>query len=136
MPDIKQFFEAFSDAYGDKNAERIAECYRQPCVLMSDDKKHMYSTRQEITDFANHVLARFEKVGAVNHAATVLHSLKMSDDIIFVQVKWEASDESHTRLFGCHVSYTLKIDNQDSLKIMISVLDDEEKALSQLLDEQ
>jgi hypothetical protein len=59
----------------------------------------------------------------------------MSEDVIFVQVKWQAMDENYSRLFGCHVSYTMKVDPQGSLKIMISVLDDEEKALSQLLDE-
>lgn len=136
MPDIKAFFDAFADAYDNKNPDSVAACYRQPCVLMSDDNKHMYSTREEITDFAEHVLERFEKIGAVNHVASVIHSLKMSEDIVFVQVKWEASDKNHARLFGCHVSYTMKVDAQGALKIMISVLDDEEKALSQLLGEQ
>ncbi len=136
MPDIKQFFEVFARAYDEKSAESIAACYRQPCVLMSDDKQHMYSTREEVLEFANHVLQRFDKLGAVNHSASVIHSLKMSEDVLFVQVKWEASNEERERLFGGHASYTMKVDSEGSLKIMISVLDDEEKAMSQLLDAQ
>jgi ketosteroid isomerase-like protein len=136
MSDIKQFFDAFAQAYDDKSAERIAACYRQPCVMMSYEKKQMYASRKEITEFANHVLSRFERVGAVNHSASVMHSLKMSDDVFFVQVRWDASDKGRERLFGCYVSYTMKLDPKHGFKIMISVLDDEEKALSQLLDDQ
>ncbi|TDF38455.1 hypothetical protein EYS14_12325 [Alteromonadaceae bacterium M269] len=132
MTDTQQFFAAFAEAYNEKDAELIAANYRQPCVMMSDDKKDVYSTEAEITYYAEQLLQRFAEVGAVGHAASVMHCLRMSESVLFTQVRWEASDAEGTRLFGCCVSYTIQVDAEGGLKIMMSLLDEEDKALSEL----
>ena len=133
MPRLSQdFFNEYAAAYQRYDADAVAEMYFLPAVIMSDNKKNVYTSRDAIAQVIDELMVKLQVIGAMYFEAEVCQAMRLSENIMFCNVKWTFKNVNEEILFSCFVSYTLQSE-EDYLKIIVSVIDDEEKELEQRL---
>lgn len=128
----QSFFNEYARAYESYEAEAVAEMYFLPAIIMSDDQKNVFTSYDDITAAVDQLMDKLQSVGVVLFEADVCQTMRLSENILFSHVKWVFSNEEEQALFTCFVSYTLQFENE-SLKIIVSVIDDEERELEKLI---
>lgn len=133
MPTPTQnFFNHYAEAYDAMDAEKVAESYFIPSVVMSDSQKLVFTKAKDI---ANHIQGLMDKLAMLNvkyFEPEVCQTMRLSENIMFTNVKWTFKNDKEEKVITCFVSYTLQLEG-DSLKIIVSVIDDEERELGKLL---
>lgn len=128
-----EFFNKYAEAYESGDAQKVAERYFTPSVIMSDDSKLVFSTLEMLHDHFEVLLEKLERIGASSFEPEVCQTMRLSDTIIFATVRWYFYDEDQCQLFSSYVSYTLQ-HVEDDLRIVVSVTDDEDRQLGELLE--
>lgn len=133
MPTLsQQFFDDYARAYEMYDAQAVAQMYFVPSVIMSDETKNVYTSHEAIAEVIDELMDKLQSVGAVLCEGEVCQTMRLSENIMFSNVKWTFKDAQQQKLFSCFVSYTLQSVGE-SLKIIVSVIDDEERELERLL---
>lgn len=128
-----QFFKEYATAYDNDSAEDVVSLYHTPAVLISEDSKKVYSSRDELVSYFENLMMELQTLDIVRHEARVMQLMKLSESIIFTNVTWTFINPFEDVVFSCMVSYTLQKMKDEQLAIIIAVLDDEEKKLASLL---
>lgn len=128
----KAFFDEYAAAYEKYDANAVAEMYFLPAVIMSDDTKNVYTDHGAIAEVIDELMDKLQSIGVEICEADVCQTMRLSENIMFSNVKWFFKNQEEEVLFSCFVSYTLQFENE-SLKIIVSVIDDEERELEKLL---
>lgn len=126
------FFDDYARAYERYDAQAVAEMYFVPAVIMSDESKNVYTSHEAIAGVIDELMDSLQSIGVVMCEADVCQTMRLSENIMFSNVKWTFKDVKEQKLFSCFVSYTLQSVGE-SLKIIVSVIDDEERELERLL---
>ncbi|BDX07472.1 hypothetical protein [Planctobacterium marinum] len=126
------FFDDYARAYEQYDARAVADMYFVPAVIMSDERKNVYTTPEAIAEVIDDLMDRLQSIGAALCEAEVCQTMRLSENIMFSNVKWTFKNVQEQKLFSCFVSYTLQSEGE-SLKIIVSVIDDEERELERLL---
>lgn len=128
----QSFFENYARAYESGVPEAVSELYFIPAVIMSDDAKNVFTNAKDVTHHIQELMDKLEQVGVVQVMPDVCQTMRLSENILFSNVKWLFSDLQGNPIFSCFVSYTLQIVDSE-LRVIVSVIDDEERELSKLL---
>lgn len=133
MPSQSQvFFDEYAKAYESYDADAVADMYFLPAVIMSDDQKNVFTSHDAISATIDELMDKLQSIGVELFEADVCQTMRLSENIMFSNVKWFFKNQEEQVLFTCFVSYTLQFENE-SLKIIVSVIDDEERELEKLL---
>ena len=128
----ESFFENYAQAFQSRIPEALAELYFIPLVIMSDDIKNVFTDLKDIIHHIQGLMNELDQVGVVKIAPDVCQTLRLSDSIVFSNVKWLFYDLKGDQIFSCFISYTLQcIENE--LRVIVSVIDDEKRKVSKLL---
>lgn len=133
MPTNSQaFFDEYARAYESYNAASVAEMYFVPAVIMSDESKNVFTSVDDLAGHVQELMNKLQQVGVVRIDPEVCQTMRLSENIMFSNVNWKFSDVQGQKIFSCFVSYTLQ-QVDDHLKVIVSVIDDEERELAKLL---
>ncbi len=127
----KAFFDAYAKAYETYSSKAVAEMYFVPSVVVSDSQKSVFTTIEELREHIDMLMARLKEVGVVHCEAEVCQTMRLSDNILFSNVNWSFTGAENQHIFSCFVSYTLQMEGE-ALKVIVSVIDDEERELAKL----
>ena len=58
--------------------------------------------------------------------------MRLSDTLFFSKMCWQFYDEQEQYCFGCATSYTLQKMPDEQLKIIVTVIDDDENRLADI----
>ena len=58
--------------------------------------------------------------------------MRLSDTLFFSKMRWQFYDEQEQYCFGCATSYTLQKMPDEQLKIIVTVIDDDENRLADI----
>lgn len=128
----KAFFDAYAEAYETYSSQAVARMYFIPSVVVSDSQKSVFTTEEELEQHIELLMSRLKEVGVVRCEPEVCQTMRLSDNILFSNVNWSFSAADGQHVFSCFVSYTLQIED-DALRVIVSVIDDEERELAKLL---
>lgn len=128
----QEFFSEYARAYESYDAEGVAALYFTPSVIMSDETKNVYTSQNAVAQVIDELMDKLQSVGVTYFEPDVCQTMRLSENIMFANVKWTFKNDTGEKLFSCFVSYTLQCENE-SLKIIVSVIDDEERELEKLL---
>ena len=128
------FFQRFALCFDAFDPEQASEFYHLPAVIMNDTDKYVFSRQDELVARIDTLMQSLKQVGVVNHQVEVSQTMRLSDNILFSNVKWRFYDAQQDKVFSCVTSYTLQRDESDKLKIIVAVIDDEEKQLAEMLN--
>lgn len=130
---IEQFFVQYSAAMDKADVRKLTSFSLKPMVFVTDDSKRICHSQQDIDAVNGLLISGLKKGGVVKHTPKVIQSMRLSDSVRFVKVRWIFSDTDEQTLFSCYCSYTMQVVNGEHLKILISVLDDENQVITNLM---
>lgn len=128
-----EFFENYAKCFEVGDTEQAASFYFLPTVIMNDTDKSVFSRKEDLVVRIQGLLDSLTAIGIRHYDTEVCQTMRLSENILFSNVKWQFLDAQGAKVFGCFTSYTLQRQDDDSLKIIVSVIDDEEKELAKLL---
>lgn len=132
---LEKFFYAFSQTMNQMSMESLKVFYHVPCVFVSSDDKAVCSNAAQIEKRLSELFHGFQPTVPVKHEATIVHGMSLSDSVLFAKVDWRMLNENNDSSFRCSTSYTLERGGEHGFDIIVSVIDEEEKALDDLFSQ-
>lgn len=126
------FFVDYAKALDAGDVDALTNMHFMPSVFVSDETKHICALPEDIQDYNGRLVGALKRAGVVRHEPQVNQAMRLSDSIMFVTVKWRMKDDADATCFECYCSYTIQTQD-DKLKIVVAVLDDENQKITQLL---
>lgn len=133
MEKIEKFFSVYGNALEQGLVRQVSEFSGKPLVIVTDETKLICHSQSDIENINGNIIATLKTGGVVRYISKIIQSMRLSESVIFVKVRWTLCDQSEKVVFNCYCSYTLQIDDVDLFKILIIVVDDEQKQFSQLM---
>lgn len=128
----QQFFDNYAALLDAGDADGVAAAYFVPTVVMNDDAKRVLTRREDIAAYIDEFRSQLVSAGVSHSKAEVCQTMRLSENIMFSNVKWTFMNSERQKVFSCFISYTLQLESE-SLKIIVSVIDDEERELAKHL---
>ncbi|WJG10382.1 hypothetical protein [Aliiglaciecola sp. LCG003] len=135
VDNIEEFFRLYATAMDQAAADEMTSFSKNPMVFVSDDKKQVCSSLKAVHQFNTKLLLALQNGGVTRHEPTINQSMRLSDTVRFVNVRWSLYDKDSQLLFSCYCSFTLQLNKHKKLKIIVAVLDDDQKIISKLLQQ-
>lgn len=131
----ESFFSQYAEAFDQQDVQAITAFFMTPTVIMSDSRKTLYREQVDVQEAIQRLLDRLEAAGVCQHQVEVSQSIKLSETILFTRVRWWLRNANEQQVSCFDASYTLQLDADQQLKIIVCVLEDAEGNFTQLLDE-
>ena len=128
----QEFFDDYAKGYYNNSPQSVAEHFFVPSVIMSNETKNVFTSTDAVAKQIQEFMNKLVSLGGAQFKPEVCQTMKLSENILFSNVKWVYKDETGLEILHCFVSYTLQSEN-DSLKIIVSVIDDQQRELAKLL---
>lgn len=131
------FFKQYAETLDRHVAGELANHHLLPCVFVLDEQKKIVHDREEVELMNSRLIQALKSKGVVSHTPQVNQAIRLSDKILFSTVRWQFRDEEDKVQMTIHCSYTLQQLDETELKIIVEVIDDEDKVItsSMLRDE-
>lgn len=126
---LEKFFHSLSMAMNSVDEENLLPYYHVPCVFVADDEKAVCSTIDNVRERTHRLLAECHNLQGIDHQATVVHCMSLSDSILFAKIDWRVYNSQNDQCSICSTSYTLERGGEHGFDIIVSVIDEEEKVL-------
>ncbi len=129
---LERFFLALSQAMSDVALGELLAFYHVPCVFVSKEEKAVCSSAEQVTSRLTRLFEPCQKANAIKHNASVVHAMTLSNTILFATVDWQICNDKNDVKFCCSTSYTLERGGEFGFDIIVSVIDEEERALDNM----
>ena len=133
MPvNTEKFLDTYAQALNTFDAKLAAKFYLLPTIIMNDHGKKVMTTEAEVQETFERTLGQLKQVGVTKLVPQLNQTIRLSDSLYFSKTQWQFFDKQDTRLFGCSTSFTLQMLPDNSLRVIVVVVDDNENALSKI----
>ncbi|WP_124916892.1 hypothetical protein [Alteromonas flava] len=129
---LEQFFNSLSHAMSEVSLSELLAFYHVPSVFVSNDDKVVCSTTEEVTQRLTRLFERCQQANAIQHDATIVHAMSLSDRVLFAKVRWQIKNSQNDVCLTCATSYTLEKGGEYGFDIIVSVIDEEERAIEDM----
>ncbi len=126
------FFTEYADALNSNDPILITEFHVMPSVFVTDSAKIVCNDQAKVVEVYQRMLESLNNNGELTHMPQVNQAMRLSESVIFCNVRWQCMDKDDKLVFSSTCSYTLQNDSAGKLKIIVVVLDGEEKFLSKV----
>ena len=132
----EDFFRQYAQTLDKHETSALANHHLLPCVFVLDDQKTIVHEQSEIELLNQRFIDALRNEGVVRHVPQVNQAIRLSDKILFSNVRWQFKDAQDNTLLSTQCSYTLQQVGETELKIIVEVIDDENNLLiSSMLEE-
>ena len=125
----EDFFEQYAATLALHDADALSKHHLLPCVFMLDDDKRIIHEQDEMVTINQNYIEALEALHVVKHKALVNQAIRLSDKILFANVRWQFKDKDDKTVYSGQCSYTLQQVEDNELKIIVEVIDDEDRIL-------
>ncbi|WP_100642005.1 hypothetical protein [Alteromonas facilis] len=129
---LDNFFKALSGAMSEVSLSELLAFYHVPCVFVSNEDKTICSTTEEVTQRLAKLFERCQQANAIQHEANIVHAMKLSDSVLFAKVNWDIKNRQNDVCLTCSTSYTVEKGGEFGFDIIVSVIDEEERAIEDI----
>ena len=125
---LETFFTTMRDNVNTANVEALAEQHHIPTVFVNEGDKHICANAEEVRKQLNVLLE--ETVNSVSQGLdfSLLQSIRLSEKIFFVQVKWTWQRKDTEDMVRRITSYTLQEVSPSVFDVVVSVTDENVEA--------
>lgn len=123
------FFEDYAMALNSDNANILSEFHLLPTIFMTDQKKKVCNDHDELMKYNTRLIENLEQAGVAKHIPLVNQAMRLSESVLFCNVRWRCFDRDDNVMFSSNCSYTLQQASEDVFKIIVVVLDGEESRI-------
>lgn len=128
-----QFFDDYALTMDAGDVDAMSAFCGKPTVFVSDKTKQICHNHEETCKINKLLLKSLQAGGVIKHTPRLVQSMSLSNNIQFCSVKWSFFDINEQVLFISNCSYTLQTSADNQMKIIVTVLDDDEKVISKLM---
>ena len=130
--DVQQYLDDFADAFNANKPALAAQFCLFPNIIIGDHNKSVFNNQRQLTAILGRFIKGLNANGIVKFVPQVKQTMRLSDSLFFTNIRWQlfAQDEQ-LRMSGSS-SYTIQKMPDQQLKIIITVIDDEEKQLEKI----
>lgn len=133
MPvDSEYFLELYANALNSFDSKKIASYCLPPTIIMTDDNKKVLACIEELESAVSRTIAKFKSAGIKSFVPKLQQTMRLSDSLFFSKMRWQFYDTNEQLRFSCATSYTLQKMPDKQLKIIVAVIDDDEKKLAEV----
>jgi hypothetical protein len=133
MPiDSESFLEMFAKALNTFDPKVVTSFHLPPTIIMNDKSKKVLVSEEELDKAFSRMFAKFTQAGIKTFVPKLQQTMRLSDSLFFSKMRWQLFDENDQLCFGCATSYTLQKMPDKQLKIIVSVIDDDENKLAKI----
>jgi len=129
---LEKFFHSLSVAMNSVDEQNLLPYYHVPCVFVATDEKSVCSNKAQVLERLHRLLAECHSLQGIDHQATVVHTMSLSDSILFAKINWRVCNSQNDQCLVCSTSYTLERGGKHGFDIIVSVINEEEKVLDDL----
>jgi hypothetical protein len=131
MPiDSENFLELYAKALNSFNPKMVTSFHLPPTIIMNDKSKKVLASETELDQEFSRMFTKFSQAGIKRFEPKLQQTMRLSDTLFFSKMRWLVYDDSDKLCFGCANSYTLQKMPDNQLKIIVSVVDDDENKLA------
>lgn len=124
------FFNRYADTLNQHEPGELAKLHMLPSVFVVDESKKILHDFSEVENMNRKFIEALQGYGVVSHSPQVNQAIRLSDKILFANVRWQFRDADDKVKLTTHCSYTLQQIDETDLKIIVEVIDDEDKVLT------
>ncbi|MFT4789875.1 MAG: hypothetical protein ACI95X_002715 [Paraglaciecola sp.] len=138
MPiDSEYFLDIYATALNTFDPKQVVSFCLPPTIIMSDKSKKVITSEQELEHTFSQIFTKLKQAGIKKFVPKLQQTMRLSDTLFFSKMRWQFYDEQDQLCFGCAMSYTLQKMPDKQLKIIVTVIDDDENKLTDIfpLDE-
>ncbi|MCV2885614.1 hypothetical protein OE749_13015 [Aestuariibacter sp. AA17] len=129
----EEFFNQYQQAMNDKRVDTLTSYHSLPSVFVLNDIKRVASTSEDIDEVNQGFLQALSQKEVSHCEALVNQAIRLSDSVLFASVRWQFKDVGNRLLITSYCSYTMQVVDEQTLKIIVAVIDDQENALTGLM---
>ncbi len=133
LKDIVEFFTDYKDILESYSPKQVAENYDFPFLFISDQSKSMYVQQSELEELFRQMSMQYKQYNITKARFDILFSRKVTDQIFYVEVKWDFLYPNEEKVYDCHYNYTIRKEASGKLKISSLISVDEHIKLQKLL---
>lgn len=133
MPiDVENFLDVYAKALNTFDVKKVASFYLPPTIIMNDEGKKVMTCEEELQQSFSRMFAKFNQAGIKKFVPKLQQTMRLSDTLFFSKMRWQFYDEQELLCFSCATSYTLQKMPDGQLKIIVTVIDDDESKLAEI----
>ncbi|GAB2699442.1 hypothetical protein Q4574_01635 [Aliiglaciecola sp. 3_MG-2023] len=133
MEKIEKFFENYSETLNQGLISEMGKFSGKPLVIVTDESKKICHSQKDIDEINLDLINGLKAGGIAKYTPKIIQSMRLSESVIFVKVRWTLCDQNGKDVFSCYCSYTLELDEVNLFKILVIVIDDEDKQFNQMM---
>ncbi|WP_340680646.1 hypothetical protein [Paraglaciecola sp.] len=130
--DVQQFLNDFAEALNGNELEQAARFSLFPSIIMGDHNKSVFNSRRELEAIFRRFIVGLNANGIVKLVPQVKQTMRLSDSLLFSNIRWQLLAQDGQLRLSASSSYTIQKMPDQQLKIIITVIDDEEKQLMKI----
>jgi len=126
---VQEFFADYSQAYNDKDIERMVERYSVPAIIIQEHKRWVLTERGDIRDHVQRRIDEYQQQGVEQVTLELMQMIKLAEEFAFCNMLWRFFDKQGKLVLTCPVSYTLQMRGTDVRHIVSVVKDKDQHAV-------
>jgi hypothetical protein len=132
LVNTETFLDDYAKALNTFDPKNIASFCLPPTIIMNDTSKKVMNSDKELEQAFSRMLTMLKQAGIKKFVPKLQQTMRLSDTLFFSKMRWQFFDEQGQLRFGCATSYTLQKMPDKQLKIIVAVIDDDEKKLAHI----
>jgi hypothetical protein len=131
MPiDSECFLDISATALNTFDPKKVVSFYLPPTIIMSDKSKKVITSDEKLEHTFSRVFTKLKQAGIKKFVPKLQQNMRLSGSLFFSKMRWQFYDEQYGLCFGCASSYNLQKMPDKQLKIIVTVIDDDENKLT------
>ena len=121
---LQGFFSAMRDYLAAHNIDGLVEQHHIPSVFVNEGDKSICANSDEVRQQLSSVIDNASLLQAQRFDFSLLQTIRLSEKIFFVQVKWSWRDAENNEALRRITSYTLQEVSPSVFDVVVSVTDE------------
>jgi len=130
----KNFLDLYAKALNTFDPKIIASFCSLPTIIMHDNGRKIITSKDYLEQVTRRIFTTFNQAGIKKFVPQLQQTLRLSDTLWFSKMRWRFYNENEQLCFGCATSYTLQKMPDNQLKVIVMIIDDDEKKLAKIFN--
>ncbi|NCP64908.1 MAG: hypothetical protein GW763_06850 [Paraglaciecola sp.] len=126
------FLNAYAQSLNNQDAVQAASFFMLPTVIMSDHLRRVVNEQEKLEQLLGTFIGKLKAGGISQFKPMINQTMRLSDTLLFTNIRWQLCDENGLSCISCAASYTMQEMPNEQLKIIIAVIDDDKKQLEHI----
>jgi hypothetical protein len=121
---LEAFFSHMRNNLASKDVDALVEQHHIPSIFVNEGDKRICANKDEVRQQVESVIEKAAFLKAESFQCDLVQTIRLSEKIFFVQVKWLWNDAQNNEALRRITSYTLQEVEPDEFDVVVSVTDE------------